>query len=150
MSDETFLTADEILAADDIPEDTVEVPEWGGKVRVRGLTLKQLSAIAQKAIRRNPQTGQDETNREISVLLTIQAGMVNPKLSNQQLQRLSEKSGAATTRVLQAINALGPTPEAVSEAEKSFFVEPDAPIPVRIGARAGNDLGPSDNGYVNT
>lgn len=33
-----LLTADDILSADDIPQETVEVPEWGGAVLVRGMT----------------------------------------------------------------------------------------------------------------
>lgn len=34
----TFLTRDAILNADDIPTEVVDVPQWGGQVRVRGLT----------------------------------------------------------------------------------------------------------------
>lgn len=34
----TFLTRDEILAAQDIAYETVSVPEWGGDVRVQSLT----------------------------------------------------------------------------------------------------------------
>jgi hypothetical protein len=33
-----FLSRDAILAADDIEYDTLEVPQWGGTVRVRALT----------------------------------------------------------------------------------------------------------------
>lgn len=36
MSD--YLSADDILNADDLGTEDVDVPEWGGKVRVRGLT----------------------------------------------------------------------------------------------------------------
>ena len=33
-----LLSRDDIFAADDLKYDEVEVPEWGGSVRVRGLT----------------------------------------------------------------------------------------------------------------
>jgi hypothetical protein len=33
-----FLTREDILRAEDIPQEVVEVPEWGGCVRLRGLT----------------------------------------------------------------------------------------------------------------
>lgn len=35
-----LLTKDAILAAQDIPYEDVEVPEWGGVVRIRGLSAK--------------------------------------------------------------------------------------------------------------
>lgn len=40
-----LLSKEEILAADDIQVEDVEVPEWGGTVRVRGLTGAQRSLI---------------------------------------------------------------------------------------------------------
>jgi hypothetical protein len=49
---------------------------------------------------------------------------------------------------VQAINALGATEEAVDEADKSVWPEPDAPLPVRVGTRVGHDVGTSDNGNV--
>jgi hypothetical protein len=143
-----ILSAEDIWAAKDIEEKTIEVPEWGGSVKIRALNLRQIANVAQKSIRRNPQTGQDETSRELSVILTLQEGMVEPKLSPQDARRLADKSAAAVTRIVQAINALGPTAEAVDEADKSLWPEPDAPISISVGARARDDVGPSDNGNV--
>lgn len=40
-----LLSKKDILAADDIRHEDVPVPEWGGEVRVRGLTGAQRSAI---------------------------------------------------------------------------------------------------------
>src|SRR5690349_19807671 len=110
-----FLSADEIWSADDIREQTVEVPEWPrrdgspGKVRVRGLTLEQMSSLANKASRRNPTGGADIVDRELSVALTLVYGMVSPKLAEADVKKLREKSAAAITRIVQAISALGPT-----------------------------------------
>jgi hypothetical protein len=39
-----YLTVEQIRAAEDILEEDVEVPEWGGKLRVRGMTGKQRDA----------------------------------------------------------------------------------------------------------
>jgi hypothetical protein len=33
-----YLSAEDILSADDLPSEDVEVPEWGGTVRVQGMT----------------------------------------------------------------------------------------------------------------
>ena len=41
MSETAILSRDAILAADDLPRETVEVPEWGGAVVVQGLTSRQ-------------------------------------------------------------------------------------------------------------
>lgn len=38
MDDKKFLTADEILAAEDVKTVEVDVPEWGGTVRLRSLS----------------------------------------------------------------------------------------------------------------
>lgn len=43
MAEVKILTRAEILAADDIPRELVEVPEWGGSVYVRGLTAMERS-----------------------------------------------------------------------------------------------------------
>lgn len=149
MSDVHILSEEEILSADDIKESVVEVPEWGGSVRIRGLDLRQIAVVASKSIRRNPQTGQDETDRERSVLYTLQAGMIEPKLSEIGLRAMAKKSAAAVTKVVAAINALGPTSEAVDEAEKSLDEESGSSVPVPIGARTRDDVEAVDNGYVN-
>lgn len=47
-----MLTRDEILAADDLPTDTVVVKSWGGEVRVRalsGLELEEFTDWAEKS-----------------------------------------------------------------------------------------------------
>jgi hypothetical protein len=149
------LTAEEILAAEDIEEKWIDVPEWRkadgtpGRVKIRALSLRQIANVAQRSVRRNPQTGQDETNREMSVIMTLQEGMVDPKLTPDQARKMPLKSAAAVTRIVQAINALGPTPEAVDEADKSLWEESDAPVPIRVGAGVGHDPQASDNGNVN-
>jgi hypothetical protein len=155
MSESNILSADEIWASDDIEEKVIEVPEWRtksgepGSVKIRALSLRQIAGIAQKSIKRNPQTGQDETSREQSVILTLLEGMIEPKLSPADARRMADKSAGAVTRIVQAINALGSTPEAVDEAEKSLWPESDAEVPVPIGSRARDDVGAVDNGHVN-
>lgn len=40
------INAADIAAADDLPREDVEVPEWGGTVTVRGLSLGERMALA--------------------------------------------------------------------------------------------------------
>jgi len=141
-----LLTADEIWAAEDIEERDVDVPEWHGRVRVRALTLRQIANVASKSIRRNPQSGQDETNREMTMLMTLVEGMVSPRLTLQEARRMSEKNAGPVSRIVKAINDLGITPEAIDEADKSVWAESDAPIPISASARTGYDASPLANG----
>lgn len=131
MSLDDFLTEDELLGWDDIKEETIEVPEWGNrKVRIRGLTLEQMAALATKASRPNPRGGADIVDRELSVALTVAYGMVQPKIKPENVGRLKQKSAAAITRIVQAINALGPTQEAIDEASKSDEARLNGAIPI--------------------
>lgn len=140
-SSNEFLTAEEIWDANDIREDSVVIPEWGGKkVRIRALTLEQMATLATKVTRRGP-NGQDVIDREASVALTLIYGMIEPKLSEIDAHRLSQKSAAAVTRIVQAINALGVTEDALDGATKSTPPELNGALSVFTGARTGDDAG---------
>jgi len=137
---DNFLTAEELWAADDIREDTLFVPEWGKRVRLRALTLEQMAQLANKATRRGS-NGQDIIDRELSVALTVIYGMVEPKLTEADSHRLSEKSANAITRIVQAINALGATEDAVNGAVKSDASELNGALSIFTGTRVENDEG---------
>lgn len=137
-----YLSADELLDFDDIVEQDVEVPEWGNrKVRVRGLTLEQMAALATRVSRRDPRGGPDIVDRELSLVLQVYYGMVEPKLDLDQCERLRSKSAGAVARIVQAINALGPTEDAINSATKSDEARSNGTLSVLPGARAGDDAG---------
>jgi hypothetical protein len=114
-----ILTADEIWAIADTPERTIEIPEWGCSVRVRGLTLEEIAKVAERATVRNPRTNVDEQDRALLAAYTVITGMVEPKLSLSDLGRLRTRSATAITRIVQAISSLGATEDSVREADKS-------------------------------
>ena len=150
IDDDSVLTVDDILEADDIEEKWVEVPEWPkngkpGRVKIRPLSLRQLSSVAKRATRRNA-AGQDELDRELMVVYTVLDGMVAPKLTMESAKKLGTKNAGAVSRIAAAINALGATPEAIDEADKSVWEEPDAAISVPVGAGASYDSAPAANG----
>lgn len=134
-----FLSEEEILDFDDIREEVITVPEWGNKkVRIRGLTLSQMSTLAAKATRRD-RSGTDVIDREMSVALTLVYGMVQPKIKPENVGRLKEKSAAAITRIVQAINALGPTQDAIDDATKSDASELNGALSIFPGPRTEED-----------
>jgi hypothetical protein len=103
-----FLTVDAILSASDLPTEAVEVPEWGGAVKVQGLSRAAYDAIAKAAEVTVPATGPGQvagTKRDddkFSDLLFL-ACVVEPKFEEAHIPALRGKSLGALNRVYQAI-----------------------------------------------
>ena len=103
-----FLTVDQILAANDLPTEIVEVPEWGGKVKVQGLSRASYDAIAKAAEVSVPATGPGQvagTKRDddkFSDLLFVSC-VVEPNFTEEHIPALRNKSLGALNRVYQAI-----------------------------------------------
>jgi hypothetical protein len=57
-----LLTRDEILGRPDTQEEQIDVPEWGGEVRVRGLTGKERDAFEASLVSTNGRP--DDMNME--------------------------------------------------------------------------------------
>jgi len=135
-----ILTADEIWAAKDIEERTVEVPQWGGAVRIRTLSQKQSAELRKKAMRTNPITKQSELDNEALEQLLFIEGVIEPKFNMTDYGRISDKSMAAVTTVLKAImDASGFSSESVNEATKSPVEGSLAAVRVHAGEDAGDD-----------
>ena len=103
-----FLTIDAILAADDLPVEVVEVPEWGGCVKVRGLSRAAYDGIAKAAevavapTGPGQQAGTKRDDDKFSDLLFL-ACVVEPQFSEDHIPALRGKSLGALNRVYQAI-----------------------------------------------
>ena len=110
-----ILSREEILNADDRAEETVDVPEWGGAVRVKALSLGQW----QDAMKAATQGGVvDDT---LASLHTIIEGVIEPKFSVEDVTVLRTKSPAAVTKVIGKIAELsGVDTAAVKAAEARF------------------------------
>ncbi|MBE3590010.1 MAG: hypothetical protein IMW98_08385 [Firmicutes bacterium] len=111
------LSIDEILAANDLRETLVEVPEWGGKVRIRAMTLAEQQRIRQEA----GFGGGGEVAPEQAArfeLLMLAAGL---GIAPEQADRLREKSAAAVNRVLQVILEVNGMTEGAQKAAQRTF-----------------------------
>jgi hypothetical protein len=103
-----FLTVDAILSAADLPSEVVQVPEWGGAVKVQGLSRAAYDAIAKAAEVTVPATGPGQvagTKRDddkFSDLLFL-ACVVEPQFTDEHIPALRGKSLGALNRVYQAI-----------------------------------------------
>lgn len=128
MSDDTFgyveeatpsgpriLSFNQILAAPDITEDLVDVPEWGGVVKVRALTKAQQHKMQRLATVR----GTVDPERMEQYMLVY--GLIEPGVTIQEAEQLSVKAAGVVERILRRIMALsGMSPQASESAERNF------------------------------
>lgn len=117
MSDEpkVYLTAEAIIDADDRPCADVDVPEWGGCVRVRALSLDGYLDLKERA-------GDDERMLTRMMLREAIVGEDGePMLTDDQAGALLDKSAAAIGKVMQAIAAVtGTGGDVLTGAERTF------------------------------
>lgn len=111
----TFLKREAILAASDLGTTDVEVPEWGGTIRVRQMTLRERGEFAKRA------TGEDAAVVGawlISAVAVDESGA--PLFKPEDVKELEKRSWKALDRVVAAILKLNRlTDEAVEDAAKN-------------------------------
>ncbi len=98
-----MLTRDQILAADDLPRELVEVPEWGGSVYVRTLTGTEADAQMAEVLdgRRDLQ---DYHAKMAAACICDDAG--KRLFSDADVKVLGAKSVRALDRVVAAVNRI--------------------------------------------
>lgn len=108
-------TLEQLLAVQDSNTEWIAVPEWGFKVQVKGLSkADQIRARKQSSVRGKL----DESKLEGMVFVY---GMVSPKITPDQLDRLYEKSSGVVDRILGAILRLsGMDEQTDGQAEADF------------------------------
>ena len=88
-----MLTVEDILAADDIAEAVIEVPEWGGSVRIRAF-----SKAVEQRLRTESGGATDFDTDRFEMLLFIE-GVVDPKFTVEQLDALKAQTAKLKTRL---------------------------------------------------
>ena len=116
-----ILSVEDIFAAPDLQEQVVQVPQWGGAVKIKTFTRKQIGEITKQATHRDRFTGKDVTDNDLMEALTFIQGVVEPTFTLEDYERLrNEKSIGALMVIIKAINAAsGLTEDAVIAAGKS-------------------------------
>lgn len=119
----TILSRDQILGAEDLPTRDVPVPEWGGTVRMRGLTGSERDAY-EASVR------QFKGDRMVVKLENVRARLVAMCLvdeegqrlfTDQQAKELGRKSGKILDRLFdEAAKLSGLSEEAVEELAEGF------------------------------
>lgn len=111
----TILSVEAVLEQDDRKELVIDVPEWGGAVKIRALTKRAYTDI-QKASTVDGQI--DDLKFEMNLLLH---GIAEPQFTEDQLGQLQEKSVGAIDRiVVEVMEISGLTTRAVAAFEAAF------------------------------
>lgn len=119
-----FLSKDDILKADDLPVEEVDVPEWGGTVRVRGLTGTERDRFEfqMAAARKDPSKSQVRAEIVGRCMVDEDGKRL---FTDHEIVKLGTKSGAALDRVFDVVRDLsGMGDDAVEEAAEDFGTAP--------------------------
>lgn len=92
------LTFDEIVECEDRPVVAVEIPQWNGTVKVRGLSKGGRARVREAAF---DAEGTFQTDRWEDALLA--EGMVEPELTIEQVRELRDKAASAIELIVSAI-----------------------------------------------
>lgn len=103
-----LLSKEQIWSANDIQYEDVSVPEWGGEVRVRGLSGRERDRFEADSLKQKK--GQREVNLENIRARLVVACVVDenfkPLFDKSDIMRLGEKSASALERVFKAAQKL--------------------------------------------
>ena len=102
-----ILSKDAILAADDLPRETVNIPEWGGEVLVRTMSGTDRDAFEASLLEKD---GRMENVRARLVALTLCDLQGDRLFNDSEIAALGRKSARALDRVFsvaQRLNGIG-------------------------------------------
>jgi len=109
------LSREQLLSAPDRPELELDVPEWGGSVKLRALSLGAFRRIQAASAQGGEMDGLEAMQR------VIVEAIVEPELGHADVAALGERSVAPVVRVAKAIVELsGLDGEFVQAAEAAF------------------------------
>lgn len=123
-----FLGRDAILDADDQQYDIVDCPEWGGKVRIRGLSGTQRDAYEASLVQSNG--GDKKLNlanarAKMCVLAIVDEGG-RPIFTSDDVRALGRKSALPIERIFDAARRLsGMSEEDVDKLTENFGSDPN-------------------------
>lgn len=110
-------TLEEIIQVDDLDEDTIWIEKWETNILIRSITKHEFDAMRKAARRRDAKGKVNEIlEREL-----ICSGVVKPRISAADYERLKEKSPGPLVKILNAIyEKSGLERESEKERERRF------------------------------
>ena len=131
VSDIKVLSAGEIATALDRTEEVFPVPEWGGAVKLRPLSLAQRDELTKLS------TTDGQTDGQKIVRLLVLYGVSDPPLTDEILK---EKAYAVVDRIAKRVMELnGMNKEASLTVDRTFRPDAGAAVPISAGQRPGKN-----------
>lgn len=145
MTEAKMLTVDDIANVDDLPTKLVDIPAWGGSVRIKMLTKQQQYRVRTDAI--DPDDGSlDECKLELGIIV---ASVVEPDLTPAHVAMLAQKNGEVVDQLLGEVYDLSSLDsEAVARARAEFQEGLDEVDGVPPSGDAVDDGTPAEVGAV--
>ena len=110
---------DRILAADDIPSEIINVPEWGCDVLVRGMTGADRASMLERAVTPEGAVSFSQFYPEVVIATSHDPSTEERLFGENDRDLLMQKSGAALDRVATAgLRLSGMTDESSKAAGK--------------------------------
>lgn len=110
-----ILTVEAIIAAKDLKIEVIDVPEWGGSVKVQSFTKKGQQQVRELA------TVDDEIDPERLEMFMFIHGVIDPQFTDDTFELLRDKNAGVIDRILQRIMSLsGMDAESLTRAQEKF------------------------------
>lgn len=128
-----YLSKDDIFRADDILTSDVEVPEWGGTVRIKAWTVAQGDMYGEKLAKHHKDETFMSQFREFMVAQSVIDENGKLMFCTADIVKLGQKSPAALKRIVLAVQELNKLQNGAlekgdeAEAEASEDAENESP-----------------------
>lgn len=108
-------------APSDLFEETIEIPEWGGHIRLRSLTAAQSTTVRQEGLKFKG-SGDTDVAWERMETLQVTMGLVDPPLTEEQVRELRlTKSASGFQRIIDWLDTKsGMDKEELRKAQQEF------------------------------
>lgn len=118
-----LLSRDQILKAQDLQFEEVDCPEWGGKVRICGLTASARAAFLERTLKLKSEANPDAVDTTIEILLVSLSAVDakgKPLFTPEDLVELGRKKADPISRCAAvAMRLAGLTPRAAEDTVKN-------------------------------
>lgn len=118
------LSIDDVFKASDVREEELDVPEWGGKIRIRSLGLDSMRRVNAES-----QLPDGKTDLLEAMVWMVIEGCVDPAFGPEHRKALGEKGLDVLSKISDAVTSLsGMGEEAISNAELAFRTPPEPSV----------------------
>lgn len=113
------LSIDDILLVDDTADEKIYIPEWGGNVTVKALTMNEFNQIRRMSKGKNVRTKSD--SQRIVERETFLAGVVSPRIDRVKYEILLERNAGVIIRIMNRISEKSGINEGAEEKRDKRF-----------------------------